>query len=101
MFGLDKLFKSKTDYRSIMKNGAVLIDVRTAAEFAEGHIPGSKNICLDQINGRIKEIQQFNKPVITCCRSGARSAVANRFLKRAGIESFNGGAWNKLQKQLL
>jgi len=100
MFGLNKLFKSKTDFKSIMKNGAVLIDVRTAAEFAEGHIPGSKNICLDQISRRIKEIRQFDKPVITCCHSGTRSAMANRLLKKAGIESFDGGAWHKLQKQL-
>ena len=100
MFGLEKLFKPKTDYKLLVKNGAVIIDVRTPAEFAAGHIPGSRNISLDRISGTIKELKKLTAPLITCCQSGARSAVANRLLQGAGIESYNGGGWDTLQKKL-
>ena len=76
MFGLEKLFKPKTDFKSLVQQGAVIVDVRTATEFAGGHINGAKNVSLDKVPQRIKELQQLNKPVITCCHSGARSAVA-------------------------
>ena len=101
MFGFEKLFGPRTDFKSLVNKGAVIIDVRSAAEFATGHITGSTNINVDLMSNRIKELQQLKKPVITCCRSGGRSAVATRILNAAGIESYNGGPWTLLQKRLL
>ena len=80
-----------------LQQGAVILDVRTKAEFLQGHIAGSKNIPLNEIKLKADIIRQWNKPVVTVCRSGSRSAMAKTILKSAGIEVYNGGAWNALQ----
>jgi phage shock protein E len=100
MFGLEKLFKPTTDYKLLVQQGAIIIDVRSAAEFAGGHVSGARNISLDQLNSRIKELQKLNTPIVTCCQSGARSAMAARLLKSAGMTAYNAGPWYSLQKQL-
>jgi phage shock protein E len=100
MFGLKKLFGTKPDLKAIKENGAIILDVRTAGEFKTGHIPGSLNIAVDHVASSAAELKKKNKPVITCCRSGARSAVAEAILKNAGIEVYNGGVWNELMKEL-
>ncbi len=58
----------------------VLLDVRTPAEFAEGHIPGAVNIPVDALQSR-------DVPVVVYCRSGNRSATASQILDRAGYET--------------
>ena len=77
--------------------GAVIIDVRTKPEYQAGHIQGSLNIPLDRITGEIEKIRELKKPVVTVCRSGARSGVARSILAANGIEAFNGGAWTSLK----
>ena len=74
----------------------MILDVRSKAEFVQGHIAGSKNIPLADIEAKAEMIRKWNKPVVTVCRSGNRSAVAKNILKGAGIEVYNGGAWNQL-----
>ena len=76
-----------------LQKGAVVIDVRTDMEFAEGHVEGSKNIPLNVISFQIDKIKKLNKPIITCCRSGARSGSAESILKQNGIDVINGGPW--------
>ena len=100
MFGLEKLFAPKTDYKALLQQGAIIVDVRSAAEFAGGHVKDARNIGLEQVNAQAAALKKLNKPVITCCRSGARSAMATRMLKTAGIEVYNAGPWTSLQKQL-
>ena len=100
MFGLSKLFGPKTDFSQLLEEGAVIIDVRTAGEYADGHIKGSKNISLDKIQASLATIKKLNKPVIACCKSGGRSSMAVRFLKAAGIDAYNGGPWTALQNEL-
>ena len=68
-----------------LERNAIVIDVRTSMEFMEGHVQGSKNIPLDRIGSQLAEIKKYNKPVITCCRSGARSGSAANMLKQQGI----------------
>lgn len=91
-----KLFGTPVDYKQLVQNGAVIIDVRSASEYKSGHIPGSLNIPVDSIKSKVEEIRKKNKPVITCCRSGARSGIAQSILSNAGIEAYNGGPWNML-----
>ncbi|MCB9359983.1 MAG: rhodanese-like domain-containing protein [Flavobacteriales bacterium] len=91
LFGLGP----KVNHHELIANGAVLIDVRTPAEFAQGNAKGSKNIPLDTIDSKVKKIEQLNKPIVLCCRSGMRSGQATAILKRHGIEAYNGGTWNK------
>ena len=98
MFGFLKklLGGSSTDYRALIDKGAVIIDVRTPAEFKEGHIPGSRNIPLDQIGSKSAELKKAGKPVITVCRSGSRSGMAKSKLSASGLEVYNGGGWQSL-----
>ena len=97
---IKKLFGPPTDYTALLEKGAVIIDVRTAGEYANGHVMGSKNIPLDMINSRVAELKKAGKPVITVCRSGARSGMAKGILANAGIEVYNGGPWNSLMQKI-
>ena len=79
---------------------AQIIDVRTPAEYNGGHIKGSKNVPLQSLNQNLGKINK-NKPVITCCASGARSAAAKSILKNSGFtEVYNGGGWSSLKSKL-
>ncbi|MFM7667268.1 MAG: rhodanese-like domain-containing protein [Bacteroidota bacterium] len=96
LFGLGP----KVDYAQLIKEGAQLIDVRTPGEFKSGHIKGSINIPLKNLSGSLSKIKK-DKPVITCCASGMRSALAKSILKSAGFsEVHNGGGWNSLKSKL-
>ena len=97
----DFLFKNKQKMiDDFMSRGAIIIDVRTQAEFANGAIKGSKNIPLQVINSKMAQIKKFNKSVITCCASGMRSGSAASFLKQNNIEAMNGGGWASLQGRI-
>ena len=92
-----KLFGgASVKYNELVKNGAIIVDVRSVAEFRAGHIPGSKNFPMDNIRTKVFELKKLNKPVITVCRSGSRSGMAKGILKSAGIEAYNGGPWTRL-----
>ena len=97
---IKNLFGPATDYNALLQKGAVIIDVRTAGEYANGHIKGSKDMPLDAINSRVAELKKADKPVITVCRSGARSGMAKGILANAGIEVYNGGPWNSLMQKI-
>ena len=66
----------------------LLIDVRTAEEFASGHIEGAVNIPVEEIAGRLDEIP-IDVPVVVYCRSGNRSATASGILTEAGYSQVN------------
>lgn len=67
------------------KAGAVLIDVRTPAEVAEGMAPGAVNIPLQEIQQRLAEFPK-DKDLLIYCRSGKRSMAASNFLIENGYE---------------
>jgi phage shock protein E len=90
----------KVNYSELVKNGAQIIDVRTPGEFKAGHIRGAVNIPLQTISSQLGRIKK-DKPVITCCASGMRSASAKSILKSNGFEEVhNGGGWMSLQGKL-
>ncbi|MCB0065323.1 MAG: rhodanese-like domain-containing protein, partial [Caldilineaceae bacterium] len=69
---------SAAEYKSryVQTNTAhLLIDVRSPAEFAEGHITGAKNMPLQELPQRLAQIPH-DKPVMLYCRSGNRSGMA-------------------------
>ena len=76
-----------------MSNKQTIIDVRTPGEFMGGHVAGSINIPLQEIQQRIDEIKTLPQPIILCCASGNRSGQATSFLKNIGIDCSNGGSW--------
>ena len=99
---LKKIFGGTTiNYKELVTNCAIIVDVRTSGEFKAGHIPGSKNFPLDNIRTKVADLKKLNKPVITVCRSGARSGMAKGILKSAGIEVYNGGAWTSLKSKIV
>jgi len=89
------------DYKALVAEGAIIIDVRSPGEYQGGHIKGSLNIPVDKIKNQVAELKNKNKPIITCCRSGARSGMAKDILSNAGITAYNGGPWNSLNNKLV
>ena len=88
------------DYKELLQKGAVIIDVRSKSEYQGGHIKNSMNIPLDGLSSQLSKIKK-DKPVITCCASGMRSASAKNMLKSAGYpEVYNGGSWMGLQHKI-
>ena len=96
LFGLGK----KVNFKELINQGAVIVDVRTKPEFKQGHIKKSINIPLDTIQIESKKLNK-NKPVITCCASGIRSWFAKNKLKANGFnEVYNGGGWMRLNNKI-
>lgn len=82
----------KADLGALLQEGAIVVDVRTKAEYVRGHVKGSINLPLDQLNKGLSKLDK-NKPVITCCASGMRSGVAKGMLEKEGFRVHNGGSW--------
>ena len=93
LFGLGP----KVDLTAILQQGATILDVRTPAEFAQGHVKGAVNLPLDQLERSLSRVPK-NKPVITCCKRGARSGMAESILRKQGFEAYNGGPWTSVQQ---
>jgi rhodanese-related sulfurtransferase len=93
-------FGPKVDFALLVKQGAVIIDVRTKSEYQGGHIKGSINISVDTLSNNLSKLKK-DKPIITCCASGMRSASAKNILKSNGFtEVHNGGGWSSLQNKI-
>lgn len=98
---LKKLLKRgpALNIEELLSRGAVIVDVRTEREFKSGHAQGSINIPLDKISKNISRLNK-NKPIITCCASGMRSATATRLLKQHGFaEVYNAGSWMNVRQK--
>lgn len=91
----------KTDYADLLKKGAIIVDVRSKCEFAGGHIKGSINIPVDQLQSNLSRLKDKNKPIITCCASGMRSGSAKTILLNNGYtDVHNGGGWGSLNAKI-
>ena len=87
----------KVDLNELMASGAVVVDVRTPAEYKDGHVKGSINLPLQTLNANLNKLKK-DQVIITCCRSGSRSGMARRQLQAAGYtQVYNGGAWSNLR----
>ncbi|OYZ02663.1 MAG: sulfurtransferase [Sphingobacteriia bacterium 28-36-52] len=84
------------DLKSVIEEGAFLVDVRTPGEFADGNVKGSVNIPLDNLTQEIAKFRD-KKNIIVFCRSGNRSGMAKSLLEQQGFKNvINGGTWQNV-----
>jgi len=89
------------NYGELVSNGAIILDVRSKGEFSGGHIKGAVNISVDTLRNNLSKLKDKNKPIITCCASGMRSASAKSILQSNGYtQVYNGGGWSSLQNKI-
>ena len=82
---------------------AAIIDVRTSAEFAAGHLSGAINIPLERIETDIQSVQGIDKssPIMLYCRTGNRSGKARDLLMKQGFTNvMNGGGLSTLAQTM-
>ena len=77
-----------TELYTAQKDGLVILDVRTDAEFNAGHAEGALHIPVDQLAARVQEVPE-GKPVLILCRSGMRASNAYKILRKAGRPAEN------------
>lgn len=88
--------KNSPQLEHLIKEGAFLVDVRSAGEFAEGHVKGSVNIPLDRVQDQLSKFND-RKQIVVFCRSGMRSSQAKSILERNGFSNVtNGGTWGSV-----
>ncbi|WP_020519256.1 rhodanese-like domain-containing protein [Catelliglobosispora koreensis] len=78
---------SQADFARARQAGDPVIDVRTNAEYASGHVPGALSIPLDDLTARLAEVPAGRVQVI--CASGNRSKIAVSLLRRAGRDAWS------------
>jgi rhodanese-related sulfurtransferase len=83
------------------KKDSLVLDVREAGEFAQGHLLGARNIPIDELERRVKEIERFkDRPVVVSCAVGNRAGSAGKVLRQHGftnVVNLSGGiaAWRQ------
>jgi len=82
------------DFKELIDNGALIVDVRSAGEFMSGNASGSINIPLQSLGDRIDELK--GKEIVLVCLSGGRAGSAKSTLKKNGITAYNAGGWTNL-----
>jgi|GEM_PF-506565 phage shock protein E len=82
----------KKEVISYIKDGALIVDVRTGEEYASGHYANAKNIPVDQVESRLNEFGNKEGKIVVYCRSGGRSSKAKGILEANGFKNIvNGG----------
>ncbi len=101
--GLKKLLgiTPAPNYKELVSQGGIIVDVRTKGEYHGGHISNSLNIPLNELPQQLVKLKAKDKPIITCCASGIRSGQAKNILKNKGyLQVYNGGGWQSLNAKI-
>lgn len=98
LFGIFSQKDKSVEIKEYLEKGAVILDVRTQAEWNDGHTEGAEHIVLNVIPTEVEQIKSWGKPVIAVCRSGGRSAQATQFLAQNGVDVINGGPWQNVDQ---
>lgn len=74
------------DAKRLVEQGAIVIDVREPGEWRRGHIAGSRNVPLLEVESRLDDVPR-DAPVVVHCALGSRSALAAKRLRALGFEN--------------
>ncbi|HEY5922644.1 MAG TPA: rhodanese-like domain-containing protein [Kofleriaceae bacterium] len=89
--------------RKLVTSGALVLDVRTSDEYAEGHLPSATNIPVQELASRLTEVDKLAggdkaRPIVVYCGAGSRAAKAKAQLEAAGYSHVvNGGGLDDLR----
>jgi len=89
--------------RALIAQGAVVIDVRTADEYRDGHLPAATNIAVGEIGDHLADVDKLvagdkARPIVLYCAAGSRAAKAKKTLEEAGYQRVvNGGGYDDLR----
>jgi rhodanese-related sulfurtransferase len=86
LLGFNSRSNSLVEAKARLAEGAILLDVRTADEYASHHIKGAKNIPVQSLPTRMNELPTKSKSIVVYCQSGMRSARAASLLSNAGYQ---------------
>ena len=103
VFALKKASQiSPKDALAHLKNGALVIDVRSRGEFSSGHLPNAVNIPLDEIETALpRRVKDKNQVLLLHCQSGMRSGMAKKKLNGLGYaNAFNLGSYGRAESIL-
>lgn len=84
---------------TLLKGGAVLVDVRSRLEAKLGMVPGATNIPLLRLKSYLKELPR-DRTIVTYCGTGGRAAKAVDILEANGFKAANGGGYKAIRKIL-
>ena len=93
---------SAKDATAYLKNGALVIDVRTPGEFNSGHLTNAINFPLDEIETALpKQVKDKSQVLLLHCASGMRSGLAQKKLNSLGYtNAFNLGSYGRAKSLL-
>lgn len=97
------LFSFLTDgsLKKALREGALIVDVRTPREYDGGRIPESLNIPLERLSASDERLRGIKRPLVLVCSDGSRSREALQLLKSKGVKNlYHGGNWTRVMKLL-
>lgn len=93
--------KEEVNYKELIQQGAIIVDVRSKEEFDLGHVKDVINIPLGTLSSNTRKLGSTDAHIITCCASGGRSSVAKGMLHKLGYKNVhNGGGWSSLRTKI-
>jgi len=88
------------NYAQLLREGAIVLDVRTPAEFDQAHIPGAVNIPIEKLRDNLHQLAKHTI-IIACCTDGSKSWYAKNLLDANGYRHvYDAGNWTKLHQKL-
>jgi phage shock protein E len=98
-FGMGPSGAERMAIKEKIRQGALVIDVRTPSEFSAGHYPGALNIPLQDLDGRLGELGDKKRAIVVYCASGMRSAQAAKRLAASNFTDVtNAGGLSSLEQ---
>ena len=89
--------RPENEVAEVIRNGAYILDVRTALEAKKGLAQGATNISLFQLKRHLSELPR-DRTIVTHCKTGGRAGKARDILEREGFKVINGGDYETIRK---